>query len=763
MKILGLALCICLLPIALYAQQVKVQSGEHPQFTRLVFAFQERIDWTLRQGENRARLEFTDATVEPDFSSVFQRVPKTRLTDIAIDQSGQIIDLLFGCFCSVNAFWFGDAFLVVDIKDKPPETTVNLGLPEPSESSEVEDKTALKPLITLRSEPKKDKGRSLAASLTLDGLESLTDRQENPVFSLNQENTETRLSDLTSSRQHLVQQLGRAATQGLLNPKAKPKTQTKKADDKIGNVESRDEDTQSKEKAERKTKQDTPEKKDPKTHINIQTSVDRDFLSSLVQDSVDILENHCLDTNYVDVTNWGSDEPFWTQVSPLRATLTNEFDVTNEESAVELARKYIFFGFGAEALQVLALSGSQTVELQVLTELAMIMEHGEGSAQSELAGQIDCGAPLSLWSTLSYRDIPKDVSLDIDAIMLSFSALPLHLRSFFGPILSRKFLRAGMQSESEAVLRILSRNQETESPNSEMASADIDFANGETARAAESYQSVLESNTMLSAEALIRKIEAHISNGEAVSFDLAQLAGAYAYESALQEDAEPLARIHVLALGASGAFEAAYVELQSFEENFPSSAFDLRPLLAELLLTHYDQIQFLEFYFAGELGDVNLLDQPVALEVSRHLVDMGFYKQASDVLTRNFEGAYSRRAKVLRAKAAIHLGLPRRAEVEILGLDGKDVNVLRAKARSLLGQHKQAYELFSSVGMTDEADRQAWLASEARGAEQEHSVLSDDEGNSQVLEQNRALASSATSTIESLEALLNNNPMPQNE
>ena len=100
----------------------------------------------------------------------------------------------------------------------------------------------------------------------------------------------------------------------------------------------------------------------------------------------------------------------------------------------------------------------------------------------------------------------------------------------------------------------------------------------------------------------------------------------------------------------------------------------------------------------------------VANETAVRLLKMGFAPQARRFLEREIPGKLGRERKLIRAQIALAENLPRQAEVDLLNIESVAANLLRAQARSQIGDHNAAATLYSSGGEKDEALRQAWFA-----------------------------------------------------
>ena len=66
--------------------------------------------------------------------------------------------------------------------------------------------------------------------------------------------------------------------------------------------------------------------------------------------------------------------------------------------------------------------------------------------------------------------------------------------------------------------------------------------------------------------------------------------------------------------------------------------------------------------------------------------------------------------RLLQAKALLDMFRPEAAELLLIGMQGEDVNRLRAEARSAMGDHAFAKTAFADLGVEDRSRDAAWLA-----------------------------------------------------
>ncbi|MFN3207689.1 MAG: hypothetical protein ACE369_01545 [Roseovarius sp.] len=748
---LAILLLLCV-PQAMQAQQVGVRSGEHEGFSRLVFSLPARIEWSLENGPDSARLRFPGSDLTFDTSTVFERIGRERLADLVIAPDRQSLTLRFACDCAAEAFWFRRSMLVIDVAPVPDGA--------PGQGS-VPAKAGATPKLRLPQRTRSSAMQLVRAGLGYEPSAASDAAPAGPATPVQRDLA------IFESRDRLLRQVGRATVQGLLDPRATLPS-------RIASDRSRKSDVAAaKEQAPGDTSAPDPPRPSSNMNINARTSIDRDFLNALSAQSSSILADGCLDAKRLDVASWGTDAPFWEQVGPLRSGMTSEFDRTDDKTVRRLAQLYLYFGFGLEARDIADILPPEDERTFIYKALASIMD-GHSAERSILADQLECDAPAAMWAALSHPRLPRNARIDTDAVLRAFSALPRHLRTHLGPVLSARLLAAGHEKASVAILRNLDRVEETRTPAADMVAAELALGKGQGEAAEKKLERVVESNGVLSPDALARQIDSLAERGNAVPADLAELASAYAFEHAGTPLGTTMARAHVLALGATGAFDEAFAELDRYESGAGQAMPAIRAALTARLASHGAPIEILRHVLAGKTAAPDALPQDSALKLADHLLEAGFHDESRKMLAQTFHGGNIRRARMMRARAALELGRPRQAEVELLGLDGKDANTLRARARSMVGEHRQAYDLFKSAGLEAEAEREAWLAGDGTA------VLAQDPSaplettvdlerstapvpENRVLARNRALLEDTGATRDSVQALLAEAPAPAPE
>lgn len=697
MRLLAGLLCWLAIACATNAQTVEVRSGQHEGFIRLIIDLPERVDVKIENWRDEATITLPGQQFTFETSRVFDRISRDRIEDAVTDTQNATLRLKLRCKCEVTSFWHGEALLVLDVRDTDatfppaPETLANTAPP---------DLEAERPISQRLSIPQG--AVSLAASLATSQLQPKAETKTDAAETHDDDKHEPEdANDLLAreTREHLVKQLSRAATQGLLSPRVS-----------IAQTAVAEESPTTEKEAEPISATATPSAAE---HINLraQSSIDRDFLSVIEEGMSALTAPACADAQSLDVGTWGTDAPFAKQIGVLRKDLIGEFDQVNTAAVVQLAQLYLYFGLGAEARQTLSMADGELEDSNNLLALASIMEDGHATPGSPLANHLDCDGPAVLWSVLSHETLPEDTQINKDAALRSFDALPRQLRSHLGPVLSRRFLEAGDQQAADNVLRILNRHEETQTAGVDLLEAEIDLIEGENEKALEGLEAVVETNTELSAQALIELIDTAIGTKESVSFDHAVLAGAYLQQNkdgAMESD---LARVYLTGLAASGAFDQSYEERTRLAPLLsPGLAAAVDTELLDQLTTSADEITFLRHVFSGPVADHSTLSSEAANATAARLLGMGFADAARSFVIEDVAGINGRERKLLRAKIAILDGQAGQAETELSDVTGDDADLLRANARELAGDHLTAAEFYAATGDEERSLRQAWLA-----------------------------------------------------
>ncbi|MFY0308535.1 hypothetical protein ACFMBG_01400 [Leisingera sp. D0M16] len=720
------------------AQTIVTRSGEHKGFTRLVMRLPDGADWSLTQSGTTATVNIDAPEVVFDTSRVFNLIPRTRLQSLGQNSPGQPLRLQLGCECTVTSYVQEDGYLVVDIRDggkpapQPQYSSAGSILPVTtpaagggyrfsfSQSAAADARMALAAAVAGRSDP----ARSVRPQETLKAPDPATapaveeekaaedivlplDGSRSPEAAegvaegalpglpdagmlLNMEETE-RAAVVRESEQRLLQQIGRAANQGLVSVAADglPDANPVAGLDPLG-------------------RSDRP--LNPLDHMSVTSAIDREtgLMAALSDGSSEA--SHCLPDRDVAIRFWGNESPFSDQIGPLRSALVREFDDISPAGVYALARIYLYFGFGAEARSMLAIlpaSEQGSPDAALLKAMALLMDGAALPPSHPLSGQQGCEGNSALWGVLADGAVKKNANSD--AIQQAFSKLPTHLRVHLGPRVSKMFAEAGEHHVAEAVLRAVDRTGIAEVPEINLAEAAIAELEGDTEKVAEELTSEVAERTGNAPAALIDLVALSVKERKALSPDVPDLIASYELENRDTELGAELRKAQVSSLALMGQFQDAFQELKGLtEHDGPGArAAALEPLML-LLAERADDVTFLQYglVFAGQATAAEAA--PVAAPVARRLLDLGFADQAQELLNKLSLAPEDETRRLMMAEAALALDKPHRALVELMGLDGSRANRLRAEALWRNGEYARAGEYLLAEDEKDAAARGFW-------------------------------------------------------
>ena len=127
-----LAAVLCLLASPGLAQVVTPRAGEHADFTRVALTVPAGSGWSLSADGATHRLTLDAPTFRFDLAQLFQRIPRTRLSEATAQ--GPVLTLALACDCPITAWEERPGLIVLDIADPDPEapaTEIPVASPPP--------------------------------------------------------------------------------------------------------------------------------------------------------------------------------------------------------------------------------------------------------------------------------------------------------------------------------------------------------------------------------------------------------------------------------------------------------------------------------------------------------------------------------------------------------------------------------------------------------------------------------------------------------
>lgn len=538
MKRLMLAL-IAVIAAPAGAQTVRVTSGEHDGFTRLVADFGRPVDWEFGRDVDGYLLRTQDGNVSFDLTNAFALIGKSRLAALEAPSSGGGLKIGMACACHAIPFEFRPGTIVIDLKDgPPPKDSVfeaelrQTQMPQSAQENEPSSPVAPAPYDWTRDALTSMRTNRLPADRRNPQPPPAKDQVLDERFTLPPPDP-----GLQPLRDNLVEQLAIGASQGVIEFNS-DLPQSPLSDAEYPSAQIRIGAAQ--------TKVSAPQK-----------SVPEDLGS---QGAI------CIDDAMLDLASWGDDTvALTTQISDLRTTLSREFDTVDPETLAKSVKLLLYLGFGAEARQEIQAFDLRSGDRDVLRALSFLLDDDTQGAPM-FRGQAACGGPAALWAFLSDDTLKKGDPVNEKAIRLAFSSLPMHLRKLLGPRLADRFLEFGNTSAARALNDAIGRAQGEPDNRVALMQAELELGLGAAEGAETLATAVLADPGQEQQQALISLTASRVAQGLPVSQDVVIALETHLSESAGTASELRLKEALMLAQAASGDFPAAFKSLPDFPE-----------------------------------------------------------------------------------------------------------------------------------------------------------------------------------------------------
>ena len=722
------------------AQSIRVSSGEHPDFSRLVVAFRQKVDWSFGKVAGGFELRSNVESARFRLANVFELIPRDRIKSV-LDLGGGRLFLEVSCVCYADVFELERGQVVLDIKDgiatadaepfNQPLPSGTQGEMQVAEVSEpVPPREAEQPLVGAAEPGQPPAPERVARSAyeirhglpLLPGLSGLPNPQSETVEVMVAEDIpesagvdpESELPDypplptdsgsserVREAEQELLVQISRGAAQGLLEAEVtvpilpEPEAPAEDIAESDGNEAPQPAET-------------LPA--DPESHVLIQTSIDAQL--PLADASATITEQglQCPAEDAFAVPSWGGDIRSGADLAPYRSGLTGEFDAAQPEAILRLAKYYIYLTFGAEASALLERYAGELGDVTNLQILADIMSAHSSPSAGAMAPLVECGGSTALWAVLAQDRPDPAFPINEAAVLTAFSELPMHLRRYLGPVLANRLIDAGQADLAHALRNALARGETGNSPGLTYVEARLAMDEGAIDQAAGMLETLLQENAEASPEVMRDLLELKLEQDLAITESEIALVSSFAFEQRGTEMGEVLRALEIRALGHSGRFNEAFERLQEFEnrgELPEETRRDLKIDLAGYLATKGTDAQFLRYL--SPMAPAIRLPGEIRTVVAERFLETGFLPEARAVLSSSatIPGHAERR---LLARLAIKEGKFNVALGYLAGLDDSESGALRAQAYAGRNDIPAALAAFEQIGETEKLLELAWRA-----------------------------------------------------
>jgi hypothetical protein len=659
---LGFLLLLCEMALA---QPIKVTTGEHDDFTRVVVALPTDSTWEVEREGREVNLWLSNTRDNFNIDSVFDRIPRARLVDVIVGDEG--LKLLLGCQCELSSFEFEGEYIVIDISDSNAEKLNQYSGSIAIEGSKVTSKSDISKTI---------------AAVPVDDLHGIVDFWVNAKIG-----------------QKIVNEIEISRNEGTLisqNPVRENQEENKPIAEGISSV------------FESPLRRYSA--KPIWENIRIGNREDEYFDGIIDFEGAFANNGHCGDE--VEIYAWADENSYSDQISKARRELYNDIDDLDVAAAERLAKLYLYFGFGVEAKQVLNAIVIQDVEYNILYVISEIIQFGYLLNSSSLRENIPCKEDANIWEFLAFEDHPEYIVFDGGVLMLQYNNLPMHLRSVIASGFAERLHHFGKTDMANMVFQDAYRSTISNPEELKMVAATLALSEGQEKDSIGYLKEVVESNSIEAPNALVQLVELeHLDINRSVGVDTIELVESYLQEYSGTELEESLVRANILGLASNLQIEAAFQLLDEYGSVFiRSDEVELYLGLMEYLISYPEDVVFLSIALAISEVEISKLEERHILGLVQRLNSLGFSSEAQNLISRVSQADKNSEFQLAAAEAAIRLNQPFNALAELLGLTHKEANALRAIANDMVGNHDQAYSLHRAAGNPERAMQSAFLA-----------------------------------------------------
>ncbi|MBQ1203511.1 MAG: hypothetical protein IIX61_06900 [Loktanella sp.] len=592
MKVLAVFLCGLMLPIMALAQPLTVLTGEHDRFTRVVVRLPAGAEWQFGRTASGYGLRLP-VTEGYNLGRFFDLIPRSRISNVSQDATNGSLFMELACECRAAVEVIDSGFLVIDISTGPADAD------SPFEALIFGDEQN-----SLLAEAKASTDDRLKLPVIL--LRQPMNRIDPAIFGFPSGNgapqEKSADEELRALEERVIDGLGRGLSSGLLTPDLQqvPVPLT--------------------------VRRDLPAP--PLPGMAVLTGDDPLAIPQASNPSLTADGTACVPDAILRMTDWSDGRTMAEQLGPLRSAVTHEFDRIDPVATENLARLYLYFGFGREAMQMLALDGGASQERIYLRTIAQIIDD-DPVALPDLNLQLTCRSSISLWAFLANTDEDTNASADLDAVLGAFKDLSLPLQRHLGPRLAEKFIMTGQDDAARQVLSaaITARPDAVET---RLAGAIIASQSGEAEDALQTLADLAQNNARIPVRAMTKLLTESVTNDRPIAESEMAVADGLRFEQAGEAEVIALAAAQIRAHLAMGAFADAAQILQSQRSRFDPDTF--AALQREFGLTATEKMPDVAF-LAFAISPARMAEATdVQNRIAERLIMLGFPDGALNLL-----------------------------------------------------------------------------------------------------------------------------------
>ncbi len=643
------------------AETVRVLSGEHSDFTRLVMEFDGPVGWQVGRTVDGYELRVDAPDLSFDVSGVFDIIPRDRLAAIWVDPRTSTLRLGLACDCHAIPFAYRPNIVVIDLRSGPA--------PQGS-SFELSLGGASLPALATAEAPRPRARPAPRASLQIVELPKRPAVVDPTILF-----PSTATPEMEQTRADLLQQFGRAASAGLIEVEdpvfPAPDPATRIAADSLG--------------------------VDP-LGVEVRPGA-RANPANVEPEGLGLNGEECRPDAALDVASWGDGRPFVEQVAEARGRLLGEFDRPDPASVAGYVQLLLHFGFGAEARNAVETLAPDHPDAELWRTLALAVDGERPIAAGPFAGQSACPGAAALWAALTVTEPGPFTNEAAQGIRSAFSALPVGLRRHLGPGLAERLLAAGEVPVAQAIRDAIWRAPGPLGEGARVIDARLEASRGNVEAAAKEFAGVAAQGGDQAAEAVIALVDTRIALGQPVEATTVTEIAAHRHEREGTDLVPALLRAEMLARASSNDVDAALSLAEGAVD--PESVQDMWQVIADLAP---DSAILLHAVLAPE--EPRPTDRPAtALRIGERLLGLGLAEAALRWLP---VPAATEEGRVLLAQAELARGDARAALRQLAGLAGPQVEAVRAAGLLQLNDLQAAATAFEAAANPAGAATARW-------------------------------------------------------
>ena len=638
------------LPSSARAETVRVLTGDHADFTRLVLDLAQPTDARVNRTDDGYELLLLRSDVRFDLSQIYRSITRSRLGTVWVDPRSGALQLGVDCACHARVERLSGDVLVLDLVD---------GRAQPGSLFETRsDGSAAPPLQSareMRPRPRPVLASTLPNLLVLGlpqpALPAIADRATLPL------------------RNDLLDGFARAAAAGLVDPAEKldPPGEAHGFSPRIGTQLG-----------------DLPQ---------VSVASPNDKAAPVTAEGAE-----CIEDGKLAIETWADGQPFAVAAAAHDAALLGEFDHVKPEGLSAAVRFYLYSGFGAESAALLDAFPNSLPDADLWREMAMLLDGttvAERSGFPLLEGQAACSGKAALWAALSADHPGKLPGLDRAALRQAFSAMPSHLRQSLGPRLAERLMNDGDMATARAVIDATDRAPGPASPAARLATANLATREGDAPQGERIASSVLPDAGPDRVNALIARANAQLAQKQAVDPALLGDLASIVAEVGDGPEGNELARTRALATASTGDYGQAFALAAPLA---PSVHVDLWTMLA-----NGGPDSAIVTYALDQKTAPVTLPLETRLRLSERLLALGFLAEAM-----RWTPGGDPAGRLVAARAELLAGGARAALTLIAGDESKAADEIRAAAMMQLGEFDPATAAYERLGDEKGAATALW-------------------------------------------------------